>query len=650
MDPIKKLKSKRGTTLVEVILVVALMVILLGIAVPNLIAESQAIKLAAMNGYARSVAVAVQSKLYGMKNAGTSSTSYYHLFNENAALETTLTTDEGNKLKYVSNFGEKGAEGKQYLLSGALTDIELLQSGKIVVVYDPETADVLETFYSDKEFDAESLFAASTDAFLKSNFIGIYRGEGAPAPVIKNALPTPSITMENGEELLANIYIPRVDECLYDQEVALEIYVADESGTKALIYGEGFYDIPFQPAWLDQTCIFKLDASKPLKLGDIQGKTLKFAVDSVVLTGVPWPLVRDGKLCFASGTSVLCEEYPMLFPRAGLLTQWLNFYGNPHYNAWLERNEFTWADYYNLLGQKLNVGDYIEIEVVLHAVMSYEDSGSRYPISSDGLHAVTPDRRYRLFYDDDAEALQKKSDEGFNLQAVSSGAYRVNGFFESAETREDGKTEVRISCVRHLQNLCTDGSMGEYYGISNRSNYCAKLMKDISGAPDSPWYQLLSKIRKDLIKQCKWNEAEIDANYPESQIRTAGALRRLGGIKEFVLDGGGHTISDLCINAKVWVEGKESFNSFYKLPDDFADFFQPIREYEDARDAATTYEEYAENEANRLKYYQEHEDWFPQHPSDCLATFTIKNCTLRGLQDDQWGCDYVPSDKPYIFP
>ncbi len=191
-------------TLVEVLLVVAIMAIMLGLAMPNLLAESQAIKSAAMNGYARSVAVAVQSRLYGMRNAGTSS-SFYNKFNKNAALDATVTTTEGNKtVKYVSNFGEKGTQGKQYLFSGALTDTELLQNGKIVVVYDPDTANVLETFYSEKEFDARSLFPASSEAFLKSNAIGVYRGEGAPAPVTKTALPTPVITMENGEELVAN--------------------------------------------------------------------------------------------------------------------------------------------------------------------------------------------------------------------------------------------------------------------------------------------------------------------------------------------------------------------------------------------------------------------------------------------------------------
>ena len=69
MDAKKKIKNKRGTTLIEVILVVALIAIMLLIAAPNVIAEKKQIDMAEMNSNARAVAVAVQSKLYGMKNA-----------------------------------------------------------------------------------------------------------------------------------------------------------------------------------------------------------------------------------------------------------------------------------------------------------------------------------------------------------------------------------------------------------------------------------------------------------------------------------------------------------------------------------------------------------------------------------------------------
>lgn len=631
----KKFKSKRGMTLVEVLTVVALLAIMLGIAVPNLLAESQEIELATMNGYARSVAVAVQSRLYGMRYAGTSVTSYYRYFKDEATCDVTITTAEGNKtVQYVSNFGEKGTEGKQYLFSRALTDTELMQNGKIVVVYDPETANVLETFYSENDFDIASLFPTVSDDYLKSNLIGVYLGEGAPAPATQTSLPMPSVIMENGEELVAKITIPKVtDVRLLDQEVALEIYISDGEGTQAMIYGEGFYAAKYRPAWLSQTCLFELDIDKPFKLGDIQGKTLKFAVDSIVLTGVPWTLVEQQIMFFTSGASVLCGE-SSLFPRASLLTQWLNVYGNPHYNAWLERSEVTLEDYYagSLLGQKLNVGDYIEFEVVLHALTG--------DVSSEG--------RYREFYDDDEEKFQAKLDEGIDLRAVSSGATEVNGFFESAVTRADGKIEAGISCVRHLQNLCFDGSMGTYYGVTNKPWYCAKLMKDISGGTDSPWYKLLSNIRKDLIAEWQKKGIDISELYPEDRICSGGALRRLGGIEGFEFDGGGHTISDLYINAKVWKQGDSNFESFYGEPDEFAKFFQPVREYEDAKDAAQTYEEYMEYENKRQEYYQANKDWFSKHPSDCLATFSLKNCTLRNIQDDQTGYYYI--NGSYTYP
>ena len=120
MNIIKKLKSKRGITLAEVLVVVAIMAIMLSIAVPDLLAESEKIKMSAMDGYARSVAVAVQSKLYGMKNAGTAEGSEYSLLG-NVAEKANIGTDGEKTVKYVTNFGDKGAIGKAYLLSGALT-------------------------------------------------------------------------------------------------------------------------------------------------------------------------------------------------------------------------------------------------------------------------------------------------------------------------------------------------------------------------------------------------------------------------------------------------------------------------------------------------------------------------------------------------
>lgn len=628
-----KLKSRRGTTLAEVLIVVAIMAIMLGIAMPNLLSESQAIKLSAMNGYARSVAVAVQSRLYGMKNAGISSTSSYRLFNDTVATDETLTTDEGaKKVKYVSNFGEKGSEGKRYLFSGALTDTQLLQKGNIVVVYDPETADVLETFYSENPFNAGNLFPASTDAYLKSNTIGIYRGEGAPAPVTKTALPTPTLTMENGEELVAKIYIPNVDAKLYNQKVAIEVFIADKEGNRAMIYGEGFYNMNFTPVLNGQPCLYGVNADAPLLLGEIQGKTLKFAVDSIVLTGVPYQLVAEGGLNLlhsTSETSVFCEEYPMLFPRASLLNQWLLYGSNSHYAAWIERNPEITAETL----PHPNVGDDITIEVVLHALTE--------EVSTDG--------RYRKFYDDDAEKLRKKSEEGFDLKAKSTGAIKVNGFFESAETREDGKTEVKISCVRHLQNLCFDGSMWNYHGITDQSDkYCAKLMKDIGGDKGSSWYELLLEIRAELSK--KYDEyllqhygGRIADIYPEAQIRFGGAVRRLGGDVKFEFDGGGHKISGLCINAIAiaMVPATTSETNFWDFfgteSDGYRDFFTELQKNKDDSN-------WMVSNWDMLKA------WFLEHAGDCFAVFPLNNCTLSDIQDDQTALYYVEADSTYVNP
>lgn len=112
--------------------------------------------MAELNGNARAVAVAVQSRLYNMKN--TSTASYQYLNDDGAVPEKHFLGDVEENVRYAKNFGTEAQVnvGKSMLFSGALTDSELLK-GNILVIFKESTADVLEVYFSEKEFDVQEI-------------------------------------------------------------------------------------------------------------------------------------------------------------------------------------------------------------------------------------------------------------------------------------------------------------------------------------------------------------------------------------------------------------------------------------------------------------------------------------------------------------
>ena len=337
MKFLKKLRNRRGMSLIEVLLVVALMMILLGIAMPDLISESRAIKLAGMNGNARAVAVAVQSKLYGMKNKGTTVGSEFYTLNANAGT-TQVQTSEGMDARYFANFGKTKATGKQ-ILSGAITDSELL-NGKIVVAYDPTTADIFEVFYGESDFlDKEKpvsgmnfvlpnsqLFPAVVEGYLSQNMIGSYFGDPKPEFSRKDGLPPFTAVWRYDDELYLELqmvqgFYNESNKELWDKPLGIEVYAEIPNGPgsrnkkEVLIYAEGMFaeeskvwsyqqnPLDAHSPWVDLK--IAADYDNALTLSKIarhtvtetvteEGKetttektgVLRFAFDSLVTTGV----------------------------------------------------------------------------------------------------------------------------------------------------------------------------------------------------------------------------------------------------------------------------------------------------------------------------------------------------------------------------
>ena len=515
MNPIKKLKNRRGTTLIEVLLVVALMLILLGIAMPDLISESRAIKFAGMNDNARAVAVAVQSKLYGLKNRGTAVGSDYWTLNEKAAKEIDADISIGGvdkTVKYIANFGENGKSGGKYL-SGAMTDSELLKKGKIVVVYDPETADVIATYYSEKPFDVETLFPVASEPYLEKNVIGSYLGYGASLPENKIGMPGFTIAWRYDDELYIELKMSgNPDISLLTKRLGLEIFAEipdpEEVTKKAdvLIYAEGMFASDYPTADAGQikaeTTLFNLDVIQK------NGGYLRFALDSMIMGNAYYGNLRS-YLRHQTNPEIVSAATGLLYPRESI-ADWFNKTVNPYLE--FGKNEgLTSESVYNFVtgGNKpiteiIGVDKPVRLRVELH-VLSDTSSGAK---GSESAFLYAAD-------DENVIPMKRRSQN-------------ITPYFYAYSQLDN---TVTLSSMRDLNNL-------HYVFQSDNNISRAVLSSDID---EQQFYDKLIAVRHELRKKDKssavaewgygstWATGSIEASYCDKETFTLSGKNPDGG-------------------------------------------------------------------------------------------------------------------------
>ena len=483
MKPTKKLKSVRGTTFAEVLLVVILVVILLGVAVPDIISYSRTIKFTAMNDNARAVAVAAQSRLYGMKNSGTSTGSEYDTLNLNA--EDITVGAEAKQLKYVYSWGtsDNMLVAKQLLFSGAITDLELLQQGYIAVVYDPQTADILRVWYSDSQFDGKPLFANDDETYRKDNFVGQYIGEGSPLPKYKASLPEFSCEWVFDDEMylqLTMIGTPPAE--LLKAPLGLEIFAKipkvgdrDNGYDEVLIYAEGFFATDYQTTHAGK---IEQDHNNPLTLDKIQKneRHLRFALDSLVSNKAGYGSAKP-YLRHQEHPEITSAAEKLLYPRAAV-ADWFSGKSNPYLTVFnREYLKDQQGDLHNLIwNENAQVTDYVPVDgsMALHV----------------RLHVLSNDTR-SASGNNDGCALYNFDDNTYSPADVVSD--NMSPYFYALSNSENS---VYISSMRDFNNLSyvfNDSSTSD-------SITSAHLVHDVSG---QEFYEKLVSVRYAAIGKIK---------------------------------------------------------------------------------------------------------------------------------------------------
>ncbi len=224
-------KNRRGFSLVEALLVVAILTILMGLAIPNAIGYSRQLKITSLDDSAHSIFMTAQNKLMSLKNAGEDLSALFDLKDGDKVTE--------NKGKSVAA-GEYYAVAEEAKLSALIPDLsidETLKNSNYVVEIEPRTGAVYAVWFWEKgqtfDYKKQAYSEASPDRSqrLRSNLmVGYYGGSAISRPEIRQT-PMPKVEVINAEELLLSISVPR-DGVALEKKVSATVTLTGKNGKR----------------------------------------------------------------------------------------------------------------------------------------------------------------------------------------------------------------------------------------------------------------------------------------------------------------------------------------------------------------------------------------------------------------------------------
>lgn len=197
----------RGFTLMEALIVVAIISILLGLAVPNVISYSRSLKLTSLDDSAHSIFMAAQNNLMAMKNAGEDLMDVFGLDEETDKVPLAKTKTAAIGEYYAID----KSNGLEKLLPNLSIDAEL-KAQNCVVEIDPHTGAVYAVWFWESHPFLYRTQAYNTarpersDRLRNHVMVGYYGGTQIFRPEIRQT-PLPTVEIVNAEELLVNVTV-----------------------------------------------------------------------------------------------------------------------------------------------------------------------------------------------------------------------------------------------------------------------------------------------------------------------------------------------------------------------------------------------------------------------------------------------------------
>ena len=224
----KKLHENRrkGFTVAEMLIVVGVIAVLLGIAIPTVVSLSRSMQMSELDASARQIFIAAQNRLTALRAAD----EVGALNLKNPVEGTPSDAEEGfdpSNLYWVSQ-DDLAAD---ILLPFGSIEPEV-RAGQYVIELDPTSASVYSVFYSEETFEYAEFFAKRDTAARKNEkpVVGYYGGAAAIVPELSK-IPPIEVEIKNEEELyvLLKNYDPQYEYVVMVNEVgALETAKAEK--------------------------------------------------------------------------------------------------------------------------------------------------------------------------------------------------------------------------------------------------------------------------------------------------------------------------------------------------------------------------------------------------------------------------------------
>lgn len=238
---IRKKLDRRGFTIAEALMVVAVLAVLFALVAPDLVKIRRNLNITRLDGTAQEIFLTAQNEMTDRKASGQ--------LNKLEEEGTISPVDEGSEdpvtrpLYYMTT---ETAEISMDQLTVFLSTV----SGKCIIYLNPRSGDVTDVYYSENDLTYETVaqlregLGGEDDREERADMgIGYYGGlksmSAEPSEEEEEHLPD-TLELVNGEDLYLNLFYPRLGQAFaYPEKIQTVITVKDEHSNTAVLTADG---------------------------------------------------------------------------------------------------------------------------------------------------------------------------------------------------------------------------------------------------------------------------------------------------------------------------------------------------------------------------------------------------------------------------